>query len=190
MQNRSGSGGAKSARLTGGSIRICLDVVRSVFEEDQEMLIREYVPSDCERLAELFFQTVHAVNARDYTEIQLNAWATGTVDLPLWNQLFSEHYTLVAVDGDTILGFGDIDDTGYLDKLYVHKDHQRQGVATALCDKLEAGFDVITTHASITAKPFFLHRGYKVIKEQHVVKNGVSMTNYVMEKQKDPGLPE
>ena len=25
------------------------------------MLIREYIPSDCERLAELFFQTVHAV---------------------------------------------------------------------------------------------------------------------------------
>ena len=70
----------------------------------------------------------------------------------------------------------------YLDRLYVHKDYQRQGVATALCNELERGFDRITTHASITAKPFFLHRGYKVVREQQVVRNGISLTNYVMEK--------
>ena len=146
------------------------------------MLIREYVPSDCERLAALFFQTVHAVNAKDYTEEQLNVWATGNVDLSIWNKVFLEHYTLVAVSDKIIVGFGDIDDTGYLDRLFVHKDYQRQGIATALCDKLETGYDIITTHASITAKPFFLHRGYKVIKEQQVVRNGISLTNYVMEK--------
>ena len=40
----------------------------------------------------------------------------------------------------------------------------------------------ITTHASITAKSFFLKRGYQVIKEQQVIRNGVVLTNYVMEK--------
>ena len=129
-----------------------------------------------------FFQTVHTVNAKDYTTEQLNAWATGNVDLSTWNKVFLEHYTLVAVSDDIIVGFGDIDDTGYLDRLFVHKDYQRQGVATTLCDKLETGFDIITTHASITAKPFFLHRGYRVIKEQQVVRNGISLTNYVMGK--------
>lgn len=146
------------------------------------MIIREYISSDCERLAELFFQTVHTVNAKDYTKEQLNVWATGNVDLSVWNNSFLEHYTLVALENNVIVGFGDIDNTGYLDRLFVHKDYQSQGIATALCDRLEAGFDRVTTHASITAKQFFMNRGYRLIKEQQVVRNGISLANYVMEK--------
>lgn len=146
------------------------------------MFIREYIPSDCEQLAELFYHTVHTVNARDYSQEQLGVWATGNVDLSVWNKSFLEHNTLVVIEKSIIVGFGDIDSTGYLDRLYVHKDYQRQGIASVLCDKLENGFTKITTHASITAKPFFLHRGYKVVKEQQVVRNGISLTNYIMEK--------
>ena len=146
------------------------------------MLIREYISSDCEELAELFFQTVHTVNSKDYTKEQLNVWATGNVELSVWNNSFLEHYTLVALENNVIVGFGDIDNTGYLDRLFVHKDYQSQGIATALCDKLEAGFDRVTTHASITAKQFFMNRGYRLIKEQQVIRNGISLANYVMEK--------
>lgn len=146
------------------------------------MLIREYIPSDCEQIAELFYQTVHTVNVKDYQLEQLSVWASGNVDLSVWNKSFLEHNTLVAIENSIIVGFGDIDSTGYLDRLYVHKDYQKQGIASALCDKLENGFTKITTHASITAKPFFLHRGYKVVKEQQVERNGIFLTNYVMEK--------
>ncbi len=148
------------------------------------MIIRKYKPTDCECLAELFYHTVHAVNSRDYTDEQLNVWATGRVNLIEWNKSFAEHYTLVAVEGDIIVGFGEIDNTGYLDKLFVHKDYQNQGIATAICNYLELTFDVsrITTHASITAKTFFINRGYTVIKEQQVIRNGIALTNYVMVK--------
>ncbi len=146
------------------------------------MLIRKYTTSDCERLAELFYETVHSVNAKDYTKEQLTAWATGDVDLSVWDKSFLEHKTLVAVENDVIVGFGDIDSTGYLDRLFVQKDHQRQGIATALCEKLEGGFDKITTHASVTARPFFESRGYKVIKEQEADRQGIFLTNYMMEK--------
>ncbi len=146
------------------------------------MLIRKYTISDCEQLAELFYETVHYVNAKDYTKEQLTAWASGDVDLSVWDKSFLEHKTLVAFENDVIVGFGDIDSTGYLDRLFVHKDHQRQGIATALCDQLEYGFDKITIHASITAKPFFQSRGYKVIKEQQVERQSIFLTNYVMEK--------
>ncbi|MFR3031966.1 MAG: GNAT family N-acetyltransferase, partial [Blautia sp.] len=72
----------------------------------------------------------------------------------------------------------------YLDRLFVHKDYQRKGVATAICDKLEqmAQGDVVT-HASITAKPFFEKRGYKVVKEQKVERQGITLTNFVMKKE-------
>ncbi|MGL4736269.1 MAG: GNAT family N-acetyltransferase [Cellulosilyticaceae bacterium] len=147
------------------------------------MIIRAYHPSDCKVLAELFYNTVHTVNARDYTKEQLDVWATGQVDLEKWNQSFQAHDSIVAVDEGIIIGFGDIDHTGYLDRLYVHKDYQNKGVATAICEKLEQTTQgVIMTHASITARPFFEKRGYKVIKEQQVVRQGVVLTNFVMEK--------
>lgn len=148
------------------------------------MIIRSYVSADCEEIAELFYQTVHAVNAKDYTDEQLNAWASGRVNLEEWDKSFLEHITVVAVENDAIVGFGDIDKSGYLDRLYVHKDFQSQGIATALCDKLERSISAekIFTHASVTAKGFFEHRGYKVVREQQVIRNGIYLTNFIMEK--------
>ena len=128
---------------------------------------------------------MHTVNANDYTKQQLNAWATGTVDLEAWNRSLTEHFTLVAMENGIITGFGDMDATGYLDRLYVHRDFQGRGIASALCDRLEASVSgPVTTHASITARPFFEKRGYRVIKEQQVERRGVLLTNFVMEKQR------
>ena len=88
------------------------------------MQIRKYRPSDCRELAELFYDTVHTVNAGDYTKEQLDAWATGHVDLEAWDRSFREHHTLVALEDGAVIGFGDIDGSGYLDRLYVHRRHQ------------------------------------------------------------------
>ena len=148
------------------------------------MWLREYTPADCEQLAELFYNTVHSINAKDYAEEQLNVWATGRVDLQEWNLSFLKHKTIVAIKNDEIVGFGDIDDSGYLDRLFVHKDYQGMGVASAIGNELESSVQgkSITTHASITAKPFFQQRGYRVVKEQKVIRQGIALTNYVMEK--------
>lgn len=148
------------------------------------MVIRKYQPCDCKALAELFYNTVHTVNAGDYTKEQLDVWATGKIDLEKWNQSFQEHYSIVAVENKIIIGFGDIDNTGYLDHLFVHTNYQRKGVATAICNKLEQAVQgKIVTHASITAKPFFEKRGYKIIKEQQVERKGIFLINFVMEKE-------
>jgi len=149
------------------------------------MKVRTYQPADCEKLAELFYNTVHTINAEDYTKEQLSAWATGTVDLAKWNQSFEEHYSLVALNGQMIIGFGDIDQTGYLDRLFVHSDYQRKGIATAICNLLEQAVQGnIVTHSSITAKPFFEKRGYKLVKEQQVERKGILLTNFIMEKKR------
>lgn len=127
------------------------------------MEIRTYRQEDLKEIAALFYNTVHTVNAADYTEQQLDAWADGNIDYAAWNQSLQEHMTLVAVmppekeSGiEQIVGFADMDSTGYLDRLYVHKDFQRHRIASELCDRLEQAVDAenFTTHASITAKPF------------------------------------
>lgn len=104
------------------------------------MDIRPYRPPDCPEMAQLFYNTVHIINARDYTPRQLDAWATGTVDLSAWDRSFRAHRTLVAEEAGILVGFGDIDETGYLDRLYVHHAYQHQGIASALCRELEQGF--------------------------------------------------
>lgn len=147
------------------------------------MELRRYESSDCKEVAELFYNTVHIINAKDYTKEQLDVWATQEVDLEKWNQSLQGHYSVVAVDNEIIVGFGDIDKDGYLDRLYVHADYQRKGIATAICKQLEQAVEgKITTHASITAKPFFEKLGYRVVRKQEVERRGIFLTNFVMEK--------
>ena len=141
------------------------------------MRIRPYCPSDCGAMAELFYDTVHTVNAADYTPRQLDAWADGQVDLAAWDASFQAHTTLVAEWDGMIAGFADLAGDGYLDRLYVHKDLQGRGIATALCDGLPGAR---LTPASLTAQPFFEHRGWRMEREQQVERHGVKLTNFVM----------
>lgn len=144
------------------------------------MKIREYKDEDCTAVSKLFYETVHTVNAKDYTAEQLSAWAQNADGLKQRREDLLKQHTLIAEIDGVIVGFGSIDNSGCLDFLFVHKDYQRRGVATALCDELEKGFNVIKTFASITAKPFFESRGYKVIKAQEVERFGVKLQNYEM----------
>lgn len=150
------------------------------------MIIRKYKTSDLEEICDLFYNTVHTINAKDYAKEQLDAWASKQ-DLQSWDKSLSKNFTLVAVNNGKIVGFGDIDKNGYLDRLYVHRDFQGQGIATEICNRLEwesekNGIDRIITHASITAKPFFEKRNYAVIKKQQVERQRVKLTNYIMDK--------
>lgn len=149
------------------------------------MITRKYKPEDCATLAELFYNTVHTVNAADYSKDQLDVWATGEIDLDKWNKSFLNHTTLITEIDDQIVGFADMDNSGYLDRLYVHKDYQRNGIATELVKALEVAMkkeNVICfeTYASITAKPFFEKLGYRVKAENIVERNGVLLKNFRM----------
>ncbi len=148
------------------------------------MILRAYAPSDCKVISELFYETVHSVNIRDYSKEQIDAWADGNIDLKKWNESFLTHYTIIAEEDGSILGFGDITRDGYLDRLYVHKDFQRKGIASAICTELENHINSgkITTAASITARPFFEKRGYITVRAQLVKRHGIFLKNFVMEK--------
>ena len=151
------------------------------------MIIRTYQAWDCLAIIELFKDTVLNVNCQDYNPEQLQAWIRSSEDVDGWNNAFLEHRTLVALEDNKIVGFADMTDDGFLDRLYVHKDYQQQHIGKALCDELEAwiwqqGCVNIRTHASITAKPFYEKRGYKVICEQYVQRENCKLKNYIMEK--------
>ena len=148
------------------------------------MELRLYREEDAAVLAQLFYDTVHTINALDYTPQQLDAWAPVQRDLAAWHHSLASHVTLVALIDETIVGFGDMDAQGYLDRLYVHKAFQRRGIATAIVNELERAVSVptYTVQASVTAMPFFARRGYQVVRVQQVSRNGVTLKNFWMEK--------
>lgn len=99
--------------------------------------IRKYQSKDCNEIIQLFYHTVHSINAKDYTQAQLNVWATGVVDKDAWDKSLTQHYTVVCEQDGIIVGFGDIDNTGYLDRLFVYRDYQGIGIATAIVQNIE-----------------------------------------------------
>jgi putative acetyltransferase len=158
------------------------------------MRVRPLEPADIPAVAELFTETVRSVNARDYSPEQVEAWAPQPPDPAAWERSFAGRTALVAdVDG-AVAGFADLAADGYLDRLYVHRDHQRRGVATALADALEAeaarqGAGEITADASVTALPFFERRGYETVARQEKLLRGVRFTNFRVRKRLGPYPP-
>lgn len=147
------------------------------------MILRKYAKTDCVELAELFYDTVHTVNAKDYTREQLDAWATGKVNLEAWNESFQAHHTVVAEMDGKIVGFGDMDETGYLSisktdvvmlqSLYMLEEYQHQGIGRAAIDFVkryctEMGADSFVLHClpeNWNARKFYEKMGGKVISE-------------------------
>ena len=148
------------------------------------MVIRPYRSSDCPTLAQIYYETIHTVNAADYTPAQLDAWASGDVDLQVWDAYFLARHSFVAKLDGKIVGFADMDDTGYLGRLYVHKDHQGMGIGKALCATVEAAVDVAkyTLHSSVTARPFYEKLGYRTVEMRQMPRKDQFITIYIMEK--------
>jgi putative acetyltransferase len=151
-------------------------------------IIRQYKTEDCREIIQLFYNTVHTINRKDYNPAQLDAWASKDSNIEKWDKSLSNNYTILVESDGIITGFGDLNDTGYFDHLFVHKDFQKKGIATLIAEEIEkyakeSNITIITTEASITAKPFFEKRGYQVLQQQAVEREGQMLINFLMKKQ-------
>ena len=151
--------------------------------------IRSFEGSDTSDLLELFHETVHHINNVDYPAEHLDAWAPAQPDLKKWKTRFKTSETIVAEVQGKIVGFGNLElSSSSIGMLYVHKDYQGQGIATALLHALERKLKkgesaTATVEASITARPFFEKRGYHLVRENRKMLNGTEFLNFILEKQ-------
>jgi putative acetyltransferase len=151
------------------------------------MHLRPFRADDLPALTQLFHDTIHTVAAAHYSAEQRAAWAPAQPDLERWRAKLAAEITVIAEDASAIVGFCSWTPDGYLDFLFVHHAHQGRGIARALCAEAErdlAGRGVrrIHTQASVTAQPFFLRQGFRVVQPQTVRVRGVDLPNAVMEK--------
>ena len=151
------------------------------------MILRRHRDKDLEPIAVLFTDTVRQVNVQHYSPEQISVWAPKPPDLIRWRKRIADLALWVAELDGHIIGFCGLGGDGHIDLLYTSYRFQRQGVARALyqeveADALQRGIRRLFTEASITARPFFGKMGFEVIREQQVEFCGVMFQNYAMEK--------
>jgi putative acetyltransferase len=149
--------------------------------------IRPYAAGDAGVLVDLFRDTVRSVNLADYNADQVRAWAPDTIDADAWADRLAGNRSFVAEVEGAAAGFTELTGEGHVHMLFVAKDRQRQGVAGALLERVEAearelGLDRLTTEASLTARPVFERYGFTVVARQEVAIRGQTLTNFRMSK--------
>lgn len=149
--------------------------------------IREVHPADLDAMIELFRASVRVVARRDYTHEQVIAWAPDNIDRRDWLTRWADSRGWGAEIEGTLAGFCILGLGGHLDMMFTHPAYQGRGVATALLRRAEqfareSGIDHLHTEASITARPFFERRDFRLIAARTVSLRGQDFVSFRMEK--------
>ena len=150
-----------------------------------DIKIRHVNINDLSEIQALYAETIKSTCKKDYNPEQINVWTSSVENKARWQEALLHQYFLVAEINGKIVGFASLENGDYIDFMYVHKDHVRQGIAGRLYEALEKeserlGYTGITSDVSKTARPFFEKKGFQVVKENKRRIKGVEMINYRM----------
>ena len=110
---------------------------------------------------------------RPYRHQDLHFWAPLEPDRNTWSKLDQQWCTIVE-QGKQIVGFSAVSAAGTLDFLYVHRDFQHRGIATALIKQTERiakkhHIETIYTESPLSACGFFEKRGFVRLEESRKI---------------------
>ena len=150
--------------------------------------IRRCRRADIPQIARLYYDTVHNVNARDYSPRQNTAWAPYVFTDAFWQRRFQHYTVFVAEDRGQVVGFAELGADGHIDCFHVHHRRQGQGVGGSLMRRIEQSARrrrITCLHAdvSITARRFFRSCGFDVVRRQKKVYHNCVFRQYQMAKQ-------
>jgi putative acetyltransferase len=150
--------------------------------------VRAYTERDLESVVALFGRSVHALAARDYSPLQLQAWAPVAPDLGAWAERLARGQVLVAERDGEISGFASLVANCDVDLLFVDPACERQGVARALMAEIllrarREGAVRLRADVSLTARRFFERQGFVVLARQTVERRGQGFINLRMHKE-------
>lgn len=151
------------------------------------MIVRTHRNGDIPDISRLYYDTIHRINANDYTPEQLDAWAPAVPERGFWEKRFRKYHVYVAEADGLIVGFTELDDSGHIDCFFVHHEWQRCGVGTRLMERVvksatASGTPRLFAEVSVTAAPFFRSQGFVVIRENEAVRRNVRLQQYAMER--------
>lgn len=151
------------------------------------MRIRRFEAGDETALFEVYYSAIHLVARQHYSEEQVNAWAPCDLDPELWAKRVQGIDPFVAVLGGNVVGYADVQASGYIDHFFVSGRHPRMGIGRALMETLHeeaARLDVseLTSDVSVTAQPFFQAFGFEIVERRMPTIRGVALPNAFMRK--------
>ncbi len=149
--------------------------------------LREFRRGDEPALRRVFESAIHGTARRDYSQLEVEAWAPREHDAAAWAARMQGLRPFVALVAGTIVGYADLQAGGHIDHFYVAQAAGGQGVGGALMQRIlaraqEPGLAELTSHVSVTAQQFFAHFGFEVVEYRVVDVRGVQMRNASMRK--------
>jgi putative acetyltransferase len=156
--------------------------------------LRPMLPADLPALADLYATSIATLCEEDYGEDQLSAWVERAEE-PSFAKTLTENLTLLALHDGELAGFATLKGKDHIEMLYVHPEHARVGVATALIDALERlalarGAQALTVDASETALPLFQARNYSPQRRNSIPIGDVWLANTTLIKKLVPPAPK
>jgi len=147
--------------------------------------LRAYTAGEAEATLGVFLRAVRETARAHYSPQQIEAWAADHGDLNSWAAARAAAHTYLAIIGDRVAGFTDVDDSGYIDMLFVDPDFGRHGVASALLAHVIAlgrarGLPALTTFASLTSRPVFERLGFVTTGQRYFGEGDRAVKTYAM----------
>ena len=148
--------------------------------------LRPASPDDYDTLGDLMFDAIHN-GPTQYTKAQSEAWAPAPRAGSEWATRLAGKDIILAVRGDSILGFMSIEPGGYIDFAYIRPEAQGTGLFRTLFNEIlsrakTAAETELSTHASLMAQPAFAAMGFDVDHHETVEVNGESLSRARMTK--------
>ena len=138
--------------------------------------IRPATTEDVDAIANLYVTSVRTLGSADYTNEQIEVIIKlNNAESYLQDIKTNKIIIFVAEAEAKIVGFGSISENGRgIGDLFVLPDYTRQGIATLLLETLEQialqkGVSKLWVMASLTAKPFYLSRGFRYEKDSALI---------------------
>lgn len=156
------------------------------------MNIRKFQQGEEHILWDIFYKTIHHINANDYSQNQINAWAPRNFDKSIWHKKVNDINPYVVIHNSTIIAYADIQKNGYIDHFFCHYKYQNKGIGSKLFSHLamvasKNGIIEMSADVSITARPFFESKGFVVRQEQVISVRGEELVNFKMVRIYDHG---
>ena len=158
------------------------------------MQLRRFLPGDEAALFRVYFSSIHEIASRDYTRDQVDAWAPFDLDPGLWRERVRKIDPFVVLEGLEIVGYADVQPSGYIDHFFVAGGHGGKGVGSLLMRRIHEEASTLklaelTSDVSRTAQPFFLRHGFVVVEQRRPLRRGVAIPNALLRKSLSPSRP-
>ena len=149
-------------------------------------MIRRFRTGDEIAICQIFQRAIHELARADYTQEQLNAWASRHTEVDSWRQRCELKRPFVKELDGQVVGFIEFDPDGHVDCTYVDPSYAGRGIMTEVMETIkteaiEMGLSKLFAEASKTARSFFERNGFVWVRDNRVTIDGISLENFIME---------